>query len=65
MIQLWGPEGKGCLEGEFFYPLLFELPRHLFPEGTGFAESLFTVTDFSDSPLLDEALKLGEIPRWL
>jgi hypothetical protein len=51
MIQQRGPEGKGCLESEFFCPLLstknrikikrtkmFELPRHLFPAGTGFAE---------------------------
>jgi hypothetical protein len=62
-IQQRGPDGKGCLEGEFFCPLLsttnrikikrtkmFELPRHPFPGGTGFAEYLFTVTDFSDSP---------------
>jgi hypothetical protein len=45
-----------------FYPLkngikikpkkMFELPRHPFPAGTGFAEYVFTVTDFSDSPLL-------------
>jgi hypothetical protein len=26
------------------------LPRHPFPVGIGFAESLFTVTDFLDSP---------------
>jgi hypothetical protein len=31
---------------------MFELPRHPFPAGTGFAEYVFTVTDFSDSLLL-------------
>jgi L-asparaginase len=45
-----------------FYPLknrikikttkMFELPRYPFPAGTGFAEYLFTVTDFSDSPFI-------------
>jgi hypothetical protein len=36
MIQQRGPDGKRCVEGPFSV-------------GTGFAESLFTVTDFSDS----------------
>jgi len=30
---------------------MFELPRHPFPAGTGFAESLFTVIGFLDSPV--------------
>ncbi|OBR62290.1 hypothetical protein A7K91_01320 [Paenibacillus oryzae] len=65
MIQQRGPEGKGVLRASFFvrfYPLknwikikrtkMFELPRHPFQVGTGFAESLFTVNDFLDSPVL-------------